>query len=68
MWQAHAYNGVSRMVWDILAIPAMSAECERIFSSAAQVVATLWNGLKEDINVIEANECLKVWFAQEGEN
>ena len=56
------------MVWDILAIPAMSAECERIFSSAAQVVATLWNGLKEDINVIEANECLKVWFAQEGEN
>lgn len=44
------------MAWDTLAIPTMSAECERIFSSAAQLVTTLWNGLKEDM--IEVNECL----------
>ena len=54
------------MAWDTLATPAMSAECERIFSSAARLVTIIRNGSKEDI--IEANECLKAWFAQEGEN
>lgn len=54
------------MAWDTLAIPARSTEYERIFSSAARQITTLWNGLKEDIT--EANECLKAWFAQEGKN
>ena len=39
---------------------AMSAEFERIFSSAARLVTTLWNGLKKDS--IEANGCLKAWL------
>ena len=54
------------MAWDTLAIPALSAECERMFSCAARLVTTLRNGLKKDI--IEVNECLKAWFAQEGES
>ena len=50
------------MAWDTLSIPAMSAECERIFSSAAHMVTSVRNGLQDD--VIEAGECLKSWYTQ----
>jgi hypothetical protein len=46
--------------FDTLAIPAMSAEYERVFSSAKNLNAPERNRLAEDI--IEASECLKNWW------
>ena len=43
--------------FDILAVPAMSAECERIFSSAKKLIGPERNRLHEQI--IEASEYLK---------
>ena len=40
----------------------MSAECERVFSSAKHLLTDSRNRLKADI--IEANECLKSWFGR----
>ncbi len=45
------------MVFDMLIIPAMSAECERVFSSLKLMIIVRRNALKEEI--IEANECLR---------
>ena len=41
-------------------IPAMSAECERVFSSAKKLITPERNRLNEQI--IEASECLKNWW------
>jgi phage I-like protein len=46
----------------MLAIPMMSAECERVFSSAKHLITDSRNRLRPDI--IEANECLKHWFGK----
>ena len=46
--------------FDILAIPAMSAECERVFSSAKKLITAERNRLHEQ--TIEASECLKNWW------
>jgi hypothetical protein len=46
--------------FDILAVPAMSAECERMFSSVKKLVSPERNRLHE--RVIEASECLKNWW------
>jgi hypothetical protein len=43
-----------------LAIPAMSAECERVFSSAKKLITPKRNRLHEEI--IGASECLKNWW------
>jgi hypothetical protein len=40
-------------------MPAMSAKCERVFSSTKKLITPEWNRLVED--VIEASECLKNW-------
>ena len=40
----------------------MSAECERVFSSAKHLLTDPQNRLKA--NIIEANECLKSWFGR----
>lgn len=45
---------------DILSIPAMSAEPERLFSGAKITITDRRNRLGSD--VIEALECLKSWF------
>jgi hypothetical protein len=45
---------------DMLAIPASSPECERIFSSAKLLITASQNRLHP--NIIEANECLRAWF------
>ena len=47
---------------DMLAIPATSSECERVFSSAKLLITASRNRLLPDI--IEANECLKAWFGK----
>ena len=44
----------------MLAIPAMSAECERVFSSTKELITPERNRLSCDI--IEASECLKNWW------
>jgi len=51
---------LARFALDMLAIPMMSAECERVFSSAKHLITDARNRLNPDI--IEANECLKAWF------
>jgi hypothetical protein len=57
------YPSLARMAFDILSIPAMSAECERVFSSAKLLLTDRRARMKEDI--IEASECLRAWFQAE---
>jgi hypothetical protein len=54
------YPSLARMAFDILSIPAMSAECERVFSSAKILLNDRRARMKEDI--IEASECLRAWL------
>lgn len=60
-WKAHqnTYPRLARMAQDILSIPAMSAEVERLFSSAKLMLPPARNALLED--GIEAGECLLNW-------
>ena len=46
--------------FDTLAIPAMSAECERVFSSAKKLITPERNRMHEQI--IEVSEYLKNWW------
>ena len=57
------YQGWHGTLWQYL---LCQPNARGIFSRATRLVTTLWNGVKEDI--IEANEYLKAWFAQEGEH
>jgi hypothetical protein len=43
----------------MLSCPAISTECEQVFSSAKKLIIPERNQLKEDI--IEVCECLKAW-------
>ena len=47
------------MAFDMLTIPAMSSECERVFSSAKLLLTDRRNRL--GAGVIEAVECLRAW-------
>ena len=51
---------MSKMAVDILLIPAMSAEPERLFSGAKITITDRRNRLGSD--VVETLECLKSWF------
>jgi hypothetical protein len=51
---------LARMAFDLLSIPAMSAECERVFSSTKILITDRRARMKEDI--IEASECLRAWY------
>jgi hypothetical protein len=53
---------LARFALDMLAIPMMSAECERVFSSAKHLITDARNRLYPDI--VEANECLKHWYGK----
>lgn len=60
-WKAHAqqYPRLSRMAFDYLSIPAMSAECERLFSRAKHCVGYQRHSLHADsINMLQ---CVKNW-------
>lgn len=59
----HMHDPVSLMAWSMIAIPAMTLECKRVFSSTGCLITPLVNRLKED--VIEASECLNAWYKQE---
>ena len=58
--QRLAYPSLSRMAIDILSIPAMSAEPERVFSGARRTIS--WQRMRLGVKIIEAGECLKSWI------
>jgi hAT family C-terminal dimerisation region len=55
----HEYPTLSKMAFDLLSIPAMSSECERVFSSAGNTVTDARNRISADL--LEAVESLKHW-------
>ena len=61
-WLQHRtdYPALSHMALDILAVPAMSAEVERVFSSASLTITDRRNRLGGE--VVEAIECQKSWL------
>jgi len=61
-WARHEsqYPSLARMAFDILSIPAMSAECERVFSSTKILLSDRRARMKED--AVEACECLRAWL------
>lgn len=58
--QQHKYPNLSRMALNILSIPAMSADVERLFSSAGLTLSDRRNRMGEEL--LEALECLKSWL------
>jgi hypothetical protein len=57
---SNTYPQLSRQALDVLSIPAMSAEVERLFSSTGQLITPRRNRLQED--TIEEVELLKQWL------
>jgi hypothetical protein len=62
--QQSTYPNLSRMAIDILSIPAMAADPERLFSSAGWAVNNRRNRL--EMETIQALESLKSWYKLEG--
>jgi hypothetical protein len=60
--QRKTYPNLSKMALDILSIPSMSAEPERLFSGAGITITDRRNRL--GIESIQAIECLKSWLAK----
>lgn len=54
------YPRLSQMAIDILSIPSMSAEAERMFSGARRTVS--WDRMSLGSTNIERTECLKSWL------
>jgi hypothetical protein len=61
-WKDHesVYPNLSRMAYDSLSIPAMSAECERVFSSTKRLIDDDRGRLNAE--TIEACQCNKYWM------
>ena len=57
--QGH-YLNLSKMAVDILLIPAMSADPERVFSGARRTIS--WDRMLLGAATIEKGECLKSWI------
>jgi hypothetical protein len=55
--QRKVYLNLSKIALDLLSIPAISAEVERLFSSCKITITDRHNRI--GINAIEAIECLK---------
>jgi hypothetical protein len=58
--QRMRYPRLSRMAIDILSVPAMSAEAERVFSGARRQIP--WSRASLGSKTIEQMECLKHWL------
>lgn len=56
----HLYPTLAVMAYDLFAMPAMSSECERAFSSAKRLISEQRYNLKSDI--IEADQCIRSWL------
>jgi hypothetical protein len=54
------YPNLFYMAVDILSIPPMSAEPERIFSGARRTIS--WQRMRLGIDTIQKTECLKSWI------
>jgi hypothetical protein len=54
------YPTLAIMAYDLFAMPAMSSECERAFSSAKKLINEQRYSLKT--NIIEADQCIKSWL------
>lgn len=61
--QREKWPSLSRMALDLLSIPLMSAECERVFSACGYLLTGRRNAMKEDI--IEALACLRAWLKED---
>ena len=59
-WATAGSPRLAQMAYDLLSIPAMSAETERVFSGTKLTISPNRNRLAEDI--IEATECLNRWY------
>jgi hypothetical protein len=57
-----SFPNLAKWAYDMISIPAMSSECERIFSSAGELLEPRRNRLLDDI--VQANECLRQWKLQ----
>jgi hypothetical protein len=57
--QRTRYPRLSLMAFDILSVPAMSDEPERVFSGARHTIT--WDKAQMEPNTIEMRECLKHW-------
>ena len=57
--QRNRYPNLSLMALDILSVPAMSAETERLFSLAKLVISTQRQNI--DAKSLEVLQCLKSW-------
>ena len=53
------YPRLSLMAFDILSVPAMSDEPERVFSGARRTIT--WDKAQMEPDTIEMRECLKHW-------
>jgi hypothetical protein len=51
---------LAKLAFKLLALPGMSAECERAFSQAKRMITDERFSLEQD--VIEAEQCLKSWL------
>ena len=56
-----AWPRLSQMAIDILSIPAVSDEPERVFSGAMRTIS--WDRMRLGISNIEKSQCLKSWIA-----
>ena len=54
------YPRLSRLAYNLLSVPAMSAECERVFSSTGLLLSGLRSTM--DMASIEASECVRNWL------
>ncbi|EKG09168.1 HAT domain-containing protein [Macrophomina phaseolina MS6] len=63
-WIEHLYDypQLSKMALDLLACPAMSADCERAFLSAGRNISKTRSRINDE--TAEATECLRSWLKQ----
>ena len=59
-WAQELLPSIRQWAFDTLSCPAISCECERVFSSAKKLITPERNALGDDL--IEALECLKAWW------
>jgi hypothetical protein len=64
--QKHRYPNLRQMALDILSIPCMSADVERLFSSCGLTLEDRRNRMGSEL--LEALECLKSWQKIRGFN
>jgi hypothetical protein len=58
--QQERYPSLSKMAMDVLSIPAMSADPERVFSGVRRTIS--WERMSLGADTINVGECLKSWI------